>query len=934
MKKLTSLFCALAVIVSASAAPQLRVPKAKSDKQQLEQRLSRCKTEKERAELTYKYKQTLKANAVKPAKQAKTKAPRAKREAQKVTIERYHYFISGGTSINYGLHNDELNMHFFYQFPLAEGKHNIEFGKTYTLAEMEAEGCEWDEEDDEGNLTMHYYTAATFCITKGEGFDVHIAATATDDLGNEYVFAYDETPVTPTGTTVSVNIDRPLIGCEYNETDHSWLLRAQDNNYFVQLQYYSANGKTPDCNVDAADIELASTYVSFLTDDVDEWGDPVSKNVFAKDADIMVLSSNGGKRIDVNFRIFGEDGNQYSGSLYYALPEAETKEDFVATNLQVDTWAFESWGEIQIFASTDDGKSLSLDLYGDQAAGIPGTYTLGEGHNNGGSISVDREQYNVYSGTVTIAESEGTYTVTGSILCWNNVEYTLNLQEPEVTVTPVTFSGDKLVLDVYKDGFFEVSGYNADRDQWLLLTVNSATVAGDYTLADLDDEYTYYSTEAGEYTVTAAEIHVVYADGKATVTGSLQAVNNTNKYDVLDITLDIVAGPYVPSERNVTIGQIRFEYNDEYPSVMYGLLSEDAKQVFYLNISGNKWSPDVMLDKTYAIGDLYENGSYGQNADEHEYIVYTAVSFTKTATETGVKIVATIGDTRGNTWNLTYEGEDGEVSMMYVNLGQANSGAHVDGGIEYEMVDVDNTLKCVLVFPNAEGEDVVFDSTYTSADGGIDLEISYLSILGEEHAVTSATFTKEYFDWNGAYSYQAVVTDDRGYQFNLSLYDDGFELTGDTIEVKIATPLTATYYKEYYEWMFYGEDENASINISVNSLNDELQLGEYDVEDIVLWSSNISFADGVDEEGLPLEKMIGFHAVERLVISGEEGDYALEATVVGEDGNVYLIAVNKTTEAIGNVQEGKVQSTKVLRDGVLIIEKNGVRYNAQGAIVK
>ena len=39
-------------------------------------------------------------------------------------------------------------------------------------------------------------------------------------------------------------------------------------------------------------------------------------------------------------------------------------------------------------------------------------------------------------------------------------------------------------------------------------------------------------------------------------------------------------------------------------------------------------------------------------------------------------------------------------------------------------------------------------------------------------------------------------------------------------------------------------------------------------------------------------------------------------------------------QAIDNVQSGKVQSTKVIRDGVLLIERNGKTYNAQGAEVR
>ena len=39
-------------------------------------------------------------------------------------------------------------------------------------------------------------------------------------------------------------------------------------------------------------------------------------------------------------------------------------------------------------------------------------------------------------------------------------------------------------------------------------------------------------------------------------------------------------------------------------------------------------------------------------------------------------------------------------------------------------------------------------------------------------------------------------------------------------------------------------------------------------------------------------------------------------------------------QAIDNVQSGKVQSTKVIKDGVLLIERNGKTYNAHGAEVK
>jgi hypothetical protein len=67
--------------------------------------------------------------------------------------------------------------------------------------------------------------------------------------------------------------------------------------------------------------------------------------------------------------------------------------------------------------------------------------------------------------------------------------------------------------------------------------------------------------------------------------------------------------------------------------------------------------------------------------------------------------------------------------------------------------------------------------------------------------------------------------------------------------------------------------------------------------------------------------------------------------VVTESGVIELIAKNtqgyrvearlgEYPEGVENVQGDKVQITKVLRDGQLVILKNGVEYNAQGAVVK
>lgn len=843
--------------------------------------------------------------------------------AQAITVERYNSSIMFGTSVMVGLHNDTQDLHFFYQFPLAEGAHSIELGKTYTLAEMEAEGCEWDEYDAEGDLTMHYYTAATFCMTKGAGYDVHIAATATDDAGNEFTLAYDEAPLVPTGDTVEVNITRPLNTCEYNELEKYWLVRAQDNTYNVQLQYYSADSESPAGTFGASDIELSSTYLSVPTGELDEFDEPIYRDVYAKDGNIIVTKNDSG-RIDVSASILAEDSIQYTITLFFATPEVESRDSIVANNLKVDTWAFEAWGEIQIFASTEDGKDLSLDFYGDQATGIPGTYTI-DG-TNGGSVSVNGEQYAVYSGSVTISYANDEYSVSGTILCWNNMEYTLNLQEPEVVVTPKNFTSENMVLDIYPlDAYFEVSGFDT-ASNYLLLTVNSATVAGDYTAA-VDDEYTYLEMDGNDYILQSANIHVTYTNGHATVSGTLHMVNQESKYDEIELTLNMQAGPYVPSERNVTISRIQHA-NVAKDQVIYMVQSEDDQQIFQFWINVGLWDQDVELGKTYTLADMDASLCAGQNYAEREYIYYQSVSFTKTALSgDSIQIVITVLDTRGNTWHLTYEGEKDEVIGQYVDLGQANAYAHADGGIEYEMVDVDNTLSCHLVIPGETGmEDVVLDSLYSSADGGINLELSYLSIQKVEHKIVAAELRKE--EEGDEVWVSANVTDDRGYQYMLRYHDNGFVPTGDTIQIFYSAEVSANYNEEYNSWFIQAEGTEYIVSFAISS--DEASPVGTHVDDVELWSSSVEI---LEDASTSTWNYVVLRAIDYLTISETEAGLAIDAMVIGEDGNVYEIAVNMGKEDVENI-DAEQKAVKRIVNGMLIIERNGVKYNAQGCIVR
>jgi hypothetical protein len=73
--------------------------------------------------------------------------------------------------------------------------------------------------------------------------------------------------------------------------------------------------------------------------------------------------------------------------------------------------------------------------------------------------------------------------------------------------------------------------------------------------------------------------------------------------------------------------------------------------------------------------------------------------------------------------------------------------------------------------------------------------------------------------------------------------------------------------------------------------------------------------------------------VEYLTIAQIGDNYSIESRVLGDDGYVYQIAVNKNVEAVSSV-ETDTFATKRIRNGALVIEKNGVLYNALGTPIR
>ena len=169
-----------------------------------------------------------------------------------------------------------------------------------------------------------------------------------------------------------------------------------------------------------------------------------------------------------------------------------------------------------------------------------------------------------------------------------------------------------------------------------------------------------------------------------------------------------------------------------------------------------------------------------------------------------------------------------------------------------------------------------------------------------------------------------IVTTVRGrdgvvYIFTQKAYDPAIV---DQKSIELSGEMDDTYFASYGTVDFAAADDANEFVISLY-VNDGF-VGTYTAEDLDSYYCEYN----VDGQALNV------HAVANIIVAAEEGGYVLTADILTKEGILYHLTIHGSySQGIEDVAaEGK--AVKVLRDGQLIIIKNGVKFNAQGAIIK
>ena len=450
-------------------------------------------------------------------------------------------------AIFYSLTEANYGKSFNFYIYIAEDRHDIEWGKTYTMDDMNSYYCYWQEDA----VTAYSIVEASFTKTKGEGYATNFTAHVLDSEGEEFDISYTEDPLILTSDTVRVTFEKPA-WIEHN-TDGTWQIEAGNDTISGRVQYYSNDEESCAGTFEGNDIYLISCYMNVFTGEY-EYGVPIYERVFAKDASAQVTEDE--KRIDAHAVLVGEDGVVYDMTMAFVKPEVEDHVTITSDSLLIETWGYDMFGTIQMSASDDKHKVIFwFEPYGLDSL-IAGTYTVGERQLDGWVINLETgAESSLYSGSIIVAYDDEAYSVEGAFLCKNGVEYTLHLSIAKPGPTreeTIVFARIPMTID--QDGW-GAYGESADHTKFISICSPSTTVAGTYTEEDLIADYCFVTTNIAAdgstnqyFTMKEANLTATFntTDSVAHITGTMFCFNTQNPNDRPVFTIDVTTAMSTP----------------------------------------------------------------------------------------------------------------------------------------------------------------------------------------------------------------------------------------------------------------------------------------------------------------------------------------------------------------------------------------------------
>ena len=364
---------------------------------------------------------------------------------------------------------------------------------------------------------------------------------------------------------------------------------------------------------------------------------------------------------------------------------------------------------------------------------------------------------------------------------------------------------------------------------------------------------------------------------------------------------------------SLTVTYFESNYYAQYGFYAYILVAEDGT-VFYFCFPSTGADP-VVNGQTYTLADLNADYSYYDYLGIGYYtIAYSAVSFTKTVDAAGnVTIIVDTADDYGFAYHLTYD----EASLPKAPKGGNFTNLEVEGYVWTDSCQYILSNDSLTFYFAFTVENLVSGQEYTMNNAVPE----YSGIIFNQYTVidySAISFIKTDGE-NGSYSISATILD----------------VNGDTWTV------SGSFVPEISDMTFaFSFDEAAGITVTPSNNTDawdwivvsDAVFGQYGAEYI----AETIYGQYGNQYAMPGAATLSWDEDLANYIQ-TSGNYVLVVWGAGEKNVTTAAASYQFTavvaEGIENT-EAEIKAVKKFENGILVIEKNGVKYNAQGAILK
>lgn len=303
----------------------------------------------------------------------------------------------------------------------------LEAGKVYTHANLLKGAGNYNfMQDYEGE---YRYTDADIMVEYDAVNNFkYILAHATLEDGRQYELSY-VAPTIVAKDTIALNLPNARFD-DYTAGSGQLRFRGWDEsmhyNLYITLLTSQITGEYTWLDIDKP---FTSLYLYTPASTPDEDGDLMS--IPLVNGTIQVSNAEGGYRVDAY--LLGLDEHCYHAVMFCPVPTKQQEVTISSDDMTLNASAWENEGYFY-FVAADDNYEVYLSIFPRDYQDIVGSYSQHDLELNY-SLVYDFQQdskYEIYAADLHVTQNEQLeYVITGTLLCFNGVEYTLNLRRTE-----------------------------------------------------------------------------------------------------------------------------------------------------------------------------------------------------------------------------------------------------------------------------------------------------------------------------------------------------------------------------------------------------------------------------------------------------------------------------------------------------------------------